>query len=986
MAQSTYQSQNKSFESFDENDQRFKTKADFDNYEENDLDSEYLRSFCAELLKDFRDRDYSSLNEEQRKILSNFPGDLEKLLKVIEELRKQEEIDKQEELEDHLNKSQDQSFKSKRSAKREQRKIERQEKLKEVSGELFIASCASTKSVEDSLKFHKKCNLGVEELNKFNKNGVNPIVAILASGKDVKELSKFLKVSGVDVNYKDKDGNTALHNAAAMNMDKKFLEVLVEHGANVNAKNNFGLTAFDVAAIKGDEKSAAFLLEKGGKSGLAEKIPDLGEQKEDEAKDQKNQKMQEMLKKIKEVAKKEEGQEKDDKQRQIKKEPKKDNNELENKERERLKLEKIRQERLRQEEMKARMNAEIELAFKLHQERMSKLLKENVAKKALVFQKEQQEQYDREVLEKQNAEITRYSIEKLEYEKKIQEIYSQDKFLKDEQNISRQESRENHVEESNLLVNQVKIDNVFNSLSEQNNSDNYKSLLANNFIDLYSHLKESLDREIKTEESKPFSPIEEILGVKLSEITSETINKMLFEAVRKNQYILSNILIICGADVNHREGGITVLEVAESSGNKSLVTAILNKVNETATFQNKDFLSLLHANISEVFEDKKFNASLEKPRVGEDVGDHNLTRDKNVDNDSLGKPRLGEGFVVVGSDVVSDRDKNVDNERSSLEKPRVGEDLGDHNLTRDKNVDNERSSLEKPRLDEGFVAVGSVSGSDNLMNVLTRNVKDNISSDSVGQFNKSSIPSSSPIVKYKDSLLNIEKKKLTSQSSPKNFRKVISFVDKVLSSAASKHNYEERDSRNLGQGIDFLSVRILNSVLHDPKQPTQQNISELEIMSEKGNSDATVKLGLVYVSNPIDKDEERRGLELLRKEGESGNIIAQKALGEFYYHESSKDLVVENVRQAIEWFEKAAQQGDQSATHNLGVIHYACFTKGLDIYGDRNDHYKKAEDLFGKLDDKKLADKELARLKSAKSFLDQPSSIASVNKSSVHGR
>ncbi|MBM5783115.1 MAG: hypothetical protein FJ368_06845, partial [Pelagibacterales bacterium] len=590
MPQNIYESQTQASDNFNSKNQKFKSKQDKEEYSENNLETDYLFDFCSDLLKDFRVRDYKNLNEEQKRILSHFPNDLEKILKVIEEIQKQEKKDRQEELQDDLDTTKDNSYKNKRTVKREQRKNERQAKLKEVSGELFIASCASSKSVEESLKFHKKCNLGVEELNKFNKNAVNPLVALMASGKDSKELDKFLKTAGVDINHKDKNGNTILHMAASIGLDKNAFEVLIKNGANINAKNDFGMTALDVAAIKGDEKVAEFLLQKGGKSGIAEKNSDfLEENQNEDSKSQKDHKMQNMLRKSKEQT--QESGEKEGKQRQVKKEGSKESKEIENKEREKLRQEKIRQERAKQEEIRARMNAEVELAFKMHQERMLKISRENSVKKEAILQKETLEKYDREFLEKQNAEITRYNLEKLEYEKKFQETYSQDKFLKDEQNISKQEIRENYVEEINLLVNKAKIDNTLHSLLEQNNLDSYNSLLANSFIQIYSQLKESVNQEIKTEEPKQFSQIEEILGVKLSEITPETINKMLFEAVRKNQYILSNILIICGADVNHREGGTTVLEVAELSGNKSLVTTILNKVNETVVFQNNNPIS-----------------------------------------------------------------------------------------------------------------------------------------------------------------------------------------------------------------------------------------------------------------------------------------------------------------------------------------------------------------------------------------------------------
>ena len=40
----------------------------------------------------------------------------------------------------------------------------------------------------------------------------------------------------------------------------EIMTTLIENGVNLNAKNNFGATAFDIAALKGDEKMTEFLL------------------------------------------------------------------------------------------------------------------------------------------------------------------------------------------------------------------------------------------------------------------------------------------------------------------------------------------------------------------------------------------------------------------------------------------------------------------------------------------------------------------------------------------------------------------------------------------------------------------------------------------------------------------------------------------------------------------------------------------------------
>lgn len=344
-----------------------------------EISTKYLKDFCADLSKNFKVRDYGKeLTEEQKNVLASFPEDLKKLLQEIERIEKEAAEDAEEEFneEDPEIDSLDSKKKaSAKSAKKIQKKVENQDKLKAIAGDLFIASCASTKPIKDSLEFHKKCQLGVEELNKFNKNGVNPLVAVLASGKDSKELDSFLKTQGVNINAKSEpSGNSAAHFAAMLGVKSEIMTTLIENGVNLNAKNNFGATAFDIAALKGDEKMTEFLLKNGAKSGI------LTEVKSEKNKSQESEgNLVVRKRKFVEMVG-------DESRSQSSETPLPSHERPVQKEDQELRREIEKQERARQEAENTERHrnaevAEIDIAFKLHQEHLTKTTKNLLEKK-----------------------------------------------------------------------------------------------------------------------------------------------------------------------------------------------------------------------------------------------------------------------------------------------------------------------------------------------------------------------------------------------------------------------------------------------------------------------------------------------------------------------------------------------------------------------------------------------------------------------------
>ena len=80
-----------------------------------------------------------------------------------------------------------------------------------------------------------------------------------------KEVAELLIAEGADVNAKDVDGLTTLF-GAILGYDKEIVELLIAKGADVNARGFLGMTPLNMAVDEGEKEIADLLRKHGGKT------------------------------------------------------------------------------------------------------------------------------------------------------------------------------------------------------------------------------------------------------------------------------------------------------------------------------------------------------------------------------------------------------------------------------------------------------------------------------------------------------------------------------------------------------------------------------------------------------------------------------------------------------------------------------------------------------------------------------------------------
>ncbi|MCL2075990.1 MAG: sel1 repeat family protein [Betaproteobacteria bacterium] len=97
-------------------------------------------------------------------------------------------------------------------------------------------------------------------------------------------------------------------------------------------------------------------------------------------------------------------------------------------------------------------------------------------------------------------------------------------------------------------------------------------------------------------------------------------------------------------------------------------------------------------------------------------------------------------------------------------------------------------------------------------------------------------------------------------------------------------------------------------------------LPELTQKATAGDAEAQFELGLRHDRGQGVPQDARQAVNWFQKAAEQGHADSQYLLGLFMY--SGGVSVRQDVRQAVNWFQKAAEQGHAHAQHNLGYIYH----------------------------------------------------------------
>lgn len=108
----------------------------------------------------------------------------------------------------------------------------------------------------------------IEEFNQYNMVNINIVdefgfnLLLTSISNNSLEVSKYLIINGIDLNFQDGDGKTALHYLCHY-PQQELIELLREKKFNPNLKDVFGNTPLWTAIFKNNLNIIKLLLEKG---------------------------------------------------------------------------------------------------------------------------------------------------------------------------------------------------------------------------------------------------------------------------------------------------------------------------------------------------------------------------------------------------------------------------------------------------------------------------------------------------------------------------------------------------------------------------------------------------------------------------------------------------------------------------------------------------------------------------------------------------
>jgi len=105
----------------------------------------------------------------------------------------------------------------------------------------------------------------------------------------------------------------------------------------------------------------------------------------------------------------------------------------------------------------------------------------------------------------------------------------------------------------------------------------------------------------------------------------------------------------------------------------------------------------------------------------------------------------------------------------------------------------------------------------------------------------------------------------------------------------------------------------------DKKKITKKYFEETKAKAEKGNKIAQFFLGMMYGNGEGVLEDDKEAVKWYRKAADQGYAEAQYNLGNMY---ANGEGVAKDFKESVKWCRKAAEKGHVKAQYNLGSMYY----------------------------------------------------------------